>query len=93
MANTRQAALEEKAERLPDYEGPRARRLRWRFAALECSRYGCYSVVRIGPNLVAHLHLPDLRQHGGRTWANEQIAAMHRKVCDLLVDAICWLNR
>ncbi len=109
VASIRHAAQDEKAERLPDYEGLRAWRLRWhedsvqdifpgepgvdRFAALECSRYGCYSVVRIGPNLVAHLHLPDFRQHGGRIWANEQIEAMHRKVCDLLVDAICWLNR
>lgn len=108
-ASIRLAALDKKAERLPDYDGLKAWRLSWhetsveelflgepgvdRFAALQCWRYGCYSAVRIGPNLLAHMHLPDFRQHGGRIWANERIGEIQRRVCDLLVDAICWAPR
>ncbi len=108
-ASIRQASLDKKAERLPDYDGLRAWRLTWhetsveevflgepgvdRFAALQCSRYGCYSAVRIGPNLLAHIHLPNFRQHGGRLWANERIGEIQHRVCNLLVDAICWAPR
>jgi hypothetical protein len=32
-------------------------------------------------------------QHGGRAYANRVIADVGRKVCDMLVDAICWADR
>ena len=98
-----------KAERLPDYEGLRVYRLTWhenstevrllgepeedRFAALICWRHGCYTDIRIGPNLMGRLSLPDIRQHGGRDYANQVIADVGRKVCDMLVDAICWAGQ
>jgi hypothetical protein len=98
-----------KAERLPDYEGLRAYRVVWyensvevrllgepgedRFSALVCWQHGCYADIRIGPNLMARLNLPDIRQHGGRAYANRVIEDVGRKVCDMLVDAICWADR
>jgi hypothetical protein len=103
------AFREDKAERLPDYEGLRVYRLTWhenstevrllgepeedRFSALICWQHGCYTDIRIGPNLMARLRLPDIRTHGGRDYANRVIADVGRKVCNMLVDAICWADR
>jgi hypothetical protein len=36
------------------------------------------------------LSFPDIRKSGGRAYANEQVALMQKRVCDMLVDAICW---
>jgi hypothetical protein len=107
--NIRFAFREGKAERLEDYEGLRTYRLAWhensiqirilgepgedRFSAIICFQHGCYTDLRIGPNLIARLDLPDIRQHGGRDYANRVIADVGRKVCDMLVDAICWADR
>ena len=107
--NIRFAFREGKAERLADYEGLRVYRLTWhensievrllgepgedRFSALICWQHGCYTDIRIGPNLMGRLSLPDIRQHGGRAYANRVIEDVGRKVCDMLVDAICWADR
>ena len=106
--NIRFAFREGKAERLSDYDGLRTYRLRWhenstevrllgepgldRFAAIICFQHGCYTDIRIGPNLMGRLDLPDIRQHGGRDYAG-LIEDVGRKVCDMLVDAICWADR
>lgn len=106
VADIRLAFLERKAERLPQFEGLRAYRLRWtedsieerflgepgedRFTLLQCWTGGCQTEIRIGPNLIGQMSFPDFRQHGGRAYANEQIAATQKQVCEMLVDAICW---
>jgi hypothetical protein len=98
-----------KAERLPDFDGLRTYRMVWhensievrllgepgidRFAAIICFQHGCHTDIRIGPNLMGRLSLPDIRQHGGRAYANQLIEDVGRKVCDMLVDAICWADR
>jgi hypothetical protein len=98
-----------KAERLEEYDGLRTYRLVWyensieirmlgdpetdRFAAIVCFQHGCYTDIRIGPNLMGRLSLPDIRKHGGRDYANRVIADVGRKVCNMLVDAICWADR
>lgn len=42
---------------------------------------------------MGRLSLPDIRKHGGRDYANRVIEDVGRKVCDMLVDAICWADR
>jgi hypothetical protein len=104
-AGIRLAFREGKAERLPDYEGLRTYRLVWhessvsvhllgepdkdRFAGLDCTPHGCSTLIQFGPNLMGRLSFPDIRQNGGRDYANGLIEEIERKVCAMVAGALC----
>lgn len=42
---------------------------------------------------MGRLSFPDIRENGGRAYANRLIADIGEWVCRMLVDAICWADR
>jgi hypothetical protein len=105
IGRIRSALADNQAERLQDFEGLRAYRLKYegdqflgepgedRFTVMQCWTGECHTDIRIGPNLIGWMSFPDFRNNGGRAYANEQIAIIQKRVCELLVDAICWAKR